>query len=186
MSNFNKITILFLLVAVSLGYSLYHKKNLESYFEESINPVLEQIPTTLALTDFKDAQKIDLIEEAKNSKGLVVHFWGTWCAPCEYELPEFLSFSKKLGEKGVKVVLLAVNDDDIKIKKFMKRFGKLPDSIILVHDKLGASMKDFGVVKVPETFIFSPDSKSITKFSGPQDWKQKSYFDRVTRYLGIK
>jgi thiol-disulfide isomerase/thioredoxin len=185
MSIANKFTFLFLIIAVSVGYSLYHKKNLDTYFDASVTPILKEIPKNVELTYFKDGKKLDLMEELKTSNGMLVHFWGTWCAPCEYELPEFLKFSEKLSEKNIKVILLAVNDKDVKIKKFMKRFGKLSDNIIIVHDKLGLSMKEYGVVKVPETFLFDKFGRNVNKFVGPQDWGLPSYIQRIVSYLGL-
>lgn len=185
MSIANKLTIICLIIAASLGYSLYHKKSLDGYFKESQAPILSRIPAELQLKDFNSKADLNLTEVAKNSNGLLVHFWGTWCAPCEYELPEFLEYSKKLAAKNIKVVLLAVNDDDIKIKKYMKRFKDLPENIILIHDKNGLSMKKFGVVKVPETFVFDKAGKNVVKFVGPQDWKMNSYYTRVVNYLSL-
>lgn len=179
----SKIAILFSLLTISLGYSLYEKKKIEGYFELAQAPVLKVLPENLILKNFNTDEVIDLKKVAESGSGLMVHFWGTWCAPCEFEFPEFIEYAKKLKTYDVKVVLLAVNDDDLKIKKFIKRFGDLEDNIILVHDREGLSMKSFGVVKVPETFLFNKAGKNLTKFVGPQDWKLDSYLTRVMNLL---
>ncbi|EQC46927.1 redoxin domain-containing protein [Bacteriovorax sp. Seq25_V] len=181
----SKFTIIFLILAVAIGFSIYEKKKMDSYFDESAAPVLKELPAIQGLTEFNSDKPITFDEILSGSNGMLVHFWGTWCAPCEFELPEFLEFSKKLGEMNVKVVLLAVNDDDIKIKKFMKRFGTLSSNIVLIHDKTNQAMTKFGVVKVPETFLFNTKKLNMTKFVGPQDWKLQSYISRVMNYLAI-
>jgi len=185
MSTSNKFSILFLVIAMSVGFSLYHKRKLDTYFDASITPILKEIPKSVSLTNFKTGKELDLSKELKESNGMLVHFWGTWCAPCEYELPEFLKFSEEVGKKNIKVILLAVNDKDKKIRKFMKRFGKLSDNIIIVHDKNGASMKEYGVVKVPETFLFDKFGRNVNKFVGPQDWAKPAYIKRIVSYLGL-
>lgn len=185
MSTSNKFSLIFILIAITVGYSLFHKKKLDTYFDASLTPILKELPKNVSLTYFKDGKKLDLAEELKTSNGLLVHFWGTWCAPCEYELPEFLKFSEELGKKNIKVILLAVNDKDVKIKKFLKRFGKLSDNIIVSHDPNGHSMKEYGVVKVPETFLFNKDGKNVNKFVGPQDWGLPAYIKRIVNYLGL-
>ncbi len=185
MSTINKFTIIFLLISASVGYSLYHKRKLDTYFDASITPILKELPESANLTYFSTGKPLDLKELTKSSNGLLVHFWGTWCAPCEYELPEFLKFSSELEKHDIKVILLAVNDKDTKIKKFMKRFGKLSKNIILVHDKAGLSMKEYGVVKVPETFLFNKSGRNVNKFVGPQDWGLPSYIKRIVSYLGL-
>ena len=185
MNIYNKISVIFFLVAISVGYSMYEKKKLDDYFSKAEAPILESLPSSEFLKDFRTGEVFDFPVEAKASKGILVHFWGTWCAPCEYELPHFLKFSEKLGKKDVRVVLLAVNDDNVKIKKFLKRFGNLPSNISIVHDKKGKTMPMFGVVKVPETFVFSPDGDTLTKLVGPQDWDKGYYLSRVFSMLGL-
>jgi hypothetical protein len=86
-------------------------------------------------------------------------------------------------EQGVRVVLLAVQDSDKKINKFLKRFGDLPANVVVAHDEKGDSMLTFGTVKVPETYLFAKNGKNLNKYIGPQDWKHKSYKDRMNFYL---
>lgn len=181
----SKFTIIFLTLALAIGFSIYEKKKMDSYFDESAAPVLKELPVLEGLTEFTSGKSITLDEILESSSGMLVHFWGTWCAPCEFELPDFLEFSKKMEEINVKVVLLAVNDDDIKIKKFMKRFGTLSSNIVLINDKTNKAMTKFGVVKVPETFLFNTKKMNKTKFVGPQDWKLQSYTSRIINYLAL-
>lgn len=43
---------------------------------------------------------------------VVLHFWGSWCAPCLRELPELARFASDLtDEKGIRFVLLQVRED---------------------------------------------------------------------------
>lgn len=185
MSFYNKISIILLIAAITIGYSMYEKKKLDDYFETSAEPILKKIPEVKGLKKFVSQSEFDFVKEVNSSNGMIVHFWGTWCAPCEYELPHFLKFSKKFEELNVKVILLAVKDDDIKIKKFMKRFGNLPKNVEIVHDLYGVTMPKFGVVKVPETFVFSNIGKSLIKFAGPQDWEREYYFKRTINNLQL-
>ncbi len=98
MNIYNKISVIFFLVAISVGYSMYEKKKLDDYFSKAEAPILESLPSSEFLKDFRTGEVFDFPVEAKASKGILVHFWGTWCAPCEYELPHFLKFSEKLGK----------------------------------------------------------------------------------------
>lgn len=185
MTTLSKISILALILATALLYSVYEKRQMDRYFDIAEAPVLKSLPVNQSYEVFESKSPIDFEQILKSSNGLLVHFWGTWCAPCEYELPEFLEFSKSLEPYNVKVVLLAVNDEELKIKKFMKRFKDLPSNVILVHDHKNISMSSFGVVKVPETFLFNKDLKNLTKFVGPQNWKLQSYVDRVINLLSL-
>ena len=164
---------------------MYEKNKLDVYFSKAEAPILESVPQSNFLQNFETKEVFNFPDEAKSANGIIVHFWGTWCAPCEYELPHFLKFSKKLEDNKVKVVLLAVNDNNVKIKKFLKRFGSLPKNVTIVHDERGETMPMFGVVKVPETFIFSSSGKTLSKLVGPQDWDKGYYLSRVINMLGL-
>ena len=69
----------------------------------------------------------------------MVHFWATWCAPCEAELPEFIDLAKKFEK--ITFFLIAVNDEEKKIHKFFKRFGELPPNVRLAHDEEGEGQR---------------------------------------------
>lgn len=178
-----KIGIIALVIASTLAYSVIRKRQIDSITSSENDLILKELPvfSLPALNSDAPITHENLFENKK--KAMLIHFWGTWCAPCEAELPEFIEFVRALEKKGVGAILLAVQDDDKKIKKFMKRFGKLPENIRLAHDKNGSSMITFGTVKVPETYLFSKSGKNLNKYIGPQDWAHASALDRVEFYL---
>lgn len=179
-----KISILALIFAITLGYALVSKKEIDRITNQEDHLILKKIPGF----QLKEFNKDNIVNPETlfrgNGKLAFVHFWGTWCGPCEAELPDFIEFMKSQEGKGINAVLLAVNDEDKKIAKFMKRFGKLPDNIILAHDKSGKLLSEFGTVKVPETYLFRKDGKSLNKYIGAQDWNHRSFTQRMDFYLG--
>ncbi|ATH09282.1 hypothetical protein BIY24_15420 [Halobacteriovorax marinus] len=182
MSISSKVLIITLVLGATLAYSLFEKKQ----FTEMLNvaedePVLKQLPE-FKLTNFYTKEELTK-ESFSSTNGFFVHFWGTWCAPCEAEFPEFLKFAEKFENDNVQFLLLSVNDDDLKIKKFLKRFGDLPKNVIISHDKSGKSMNLFGTVKVPETYLFDKNFKNIKKFVGPQSWEMEAFAPRVKRLI---
>ena len=49
-----------------------------------------------------------------------VHFWATWCAPCEKELPDLLKFA--LNEnKTITFLFISVNDEAIRYRKVYQK-----------------------------------------------------------------
>ncbi|MER3396894.1 MAG: TlpA family protein disulfide reductase [Acidimicrobiia bacterium] len=61
------------------------------------------------------------LSEAKG-KVVLINFWGTWCAPCEKEMP-LLQRASKAFEGELIVVGLAVNDSKDAVLKFRSRLG---------------------------------------------------------------
>lgn len=149
---------------------------------EVIEPVLKELPE-LNVLKIEDSSNINAKNLLNNSRGLFVHIWGTWCAPCEKEMPEFLNYAKKLENSNVKFLLIAVNDEEVKIKKFLKRFPAIPSNVIFAIDQQNKVMDQLGTLKVPETFLFNQSGKHINKFVGPQDWMAESYITRLNFWL---
>jgi len=178
----SKTLIITLVLGLTLAYSLFEKKKFEGMMSAGdTSPILKMMPD-FHLTSFKD--KVSLSKEYfKSSDASFVHFWGTWCAPCEAEFPEFLKFAEKFEKDNIKFLLLAIKDNDKKIKKFLKRFGKLPSNVVVAHDKSGASMPQFGTVRVPETYLFDSNFVNIKKFEGPQPWGIESFYPRIKRLI---
>lgn len=178
-----KLSILIIIVALTLGYAIYEKRKIDSIITDENHLVLEKLPS-FSIKEFASEKSLTNESIFKNNSKLVyIHFWGTWCGPCEVEFPDFVKFTEKLNEKNVSVLLLAVKDEDKKIKKFLARFKNLPENVILAHDEDGSFLDLFGTVKVPETFIFAKNGKHLNKYVGPQDWNNKIYTDQIDLFL---
>ncbi|MDD5297355.1 MAG: TlpA disulfide reductase family protein [Rhodocyclaceae bacterium] len=55
-------------------------------------------------------------------KVVVLHFWGTWCAPCRHELPELEKLQKLLGAgKDIQLVLVPVREDIADSRRWLER-----------------------------------------------------------------
>ncbi len=163
-------------------YAQYEKRKYYSYDESMSNEfTLKKLPSFTS-AEVASSKSINSYDFLKGSNGLFVHIWGTWCGPCEKEMPDFLKYAEFAKRKGVKFLLVAVNDDTIKVKKFLARY-KLPDNVLVVIDSENKVMDLFGTLKVPETFLFDSSGKHINKFMGPQEWGQESYQTRLDFWI---
>lgn len=178
--SWKKISFIVLLLAATWGYALYQK----SIFwpENGDVLILQNLPLfSLQTLSGEKVQSTDLL--SKSTKGLVVHFWGTWCGPCEAEFPALLDLAKRFESSGLHFLLIAVNDEKMKVNKFLKRFD-LPKNTTIAIDNDRVSMSLMGTVKVPETYLFSATGIHLKKYVGPQDWEHSSYFDQISRLIG--
>ncbi len=187
MSSKNKIIIVLSLLMVVVSYTLYTKYTINKYFSknqtEISKPLLQQMPD-ISIYDLKGT-KVSTATFNKGPKGYYVHIWGTWCGPCETEFGVLLDFAKKLESAGVNFYLIAVNDEVMKIEKFLKRYKAIPKNVILLIDQDNVAMDALGVFKVPETFLHDQNGKVLNKYPGPQEWMQDIYTVQAKQYLNI-
>ena len=135
--------------------------------------VLKQLPDTSFKTLDGEDQSLRQIAKDSKEKSLFIHFWGTWCAPCEAEFPELLKFIRKTNKEKNKFLLVAINDKVPEVKKFLERFSGvlLNLNVKVLIDNDGKYFEKFGTAKVPETYVFETKSfNAIEKFTGPQNW----------------
>lgn len=163
-------------------YAQYERKKYFSSNENLSNELLlKQLPNFTGI-EISTEKVINSLEFLKGNNGIFVHIWGTWCAPCEKEMPEFLKYAESVSAKGIKFLLVAVSDEEMKVRKFMGKL-KIPSNVTIVLDKENSIMDLFGTLKVPETFLFNSNGKHVNKFIGPQDWLQESYQTRLEFWL---
>lgn len=172
-------------MASTLLYSIFSKKLITDISKESKSFILNTMPNLYAeYVDNNLTLNTTTILGGKREV-YVIHFWGSWCGPCEAEFPELIEFAKKLKDSNVDFILIAVNDEIVSIKKFLKRFGELPSNIQIAIDNSGQSMKNFGTIKVPETYFFDKRGSSISKYIGPQDWSNPYFLSQITKFTNI-
>lgn len=178
-----KLFIISVLVGSTFLYSYYEKRRLTTTYQNEDPLILKALPTFKVYElNSNTILTNENIGKRGSYKGYFLHFWGTWCAPCEAELPDFIDLAKHF-EKEALFVLIAVNDKEKDVKKFIKRFGSLPENVLVTLDRDGNLLSDFGITKVPETYLFDMLLKPLHKYVGPQEWKEKYLKAQIANYL---
>lgn len=182
----NKLIIISALVLFTFGYAVYHALRLDGklaskqdYF--SSNSVLKILPNVV-IPSFFSKDTFDLEAIADNGNLIVVHFWATWCGPCEQEFPEIVELTERLKNKeNIKFLFVTVNDKEKDVKKFLSKYklDNISNYEILRDDKF-IHQKNFGTYKLPETYIFGSDKKLIRKFSGAQKWTDQGFVNMLS------
>ncbi len=55
-------------------------------------------------------------------KVIMLNFWASWCAPCQYEIPDFVEYQHRYGDKGLQVIGLGL-DEERKLRNVARTLG---------------------------------------------------------------
>jgi len=97
-------------------------------------------------------------EKIRDGKAAILFFWATWCPHCLAQLPQLNREADVWAEKGIKVILIDLEEDVRTVKSYMTKTGiALP----LLLDTEGEVGKQFAVMGVPSYFFI--DQNGIIK-----------------------
>lgn len=129
--------------------------------EPTSSPLVGQPVPALAGTTL-DGERFDIDDH--RGKFVLVNFFASWCLECKIEHPELVKFVEEhRARDDVTVVSVTFDDTPELIRDFFSQNGG--DWPVIVGDTGGAIL-DFGVAKVPESFLISPSRQVVAKFIG--------------------
>lgn len=106
----------------------------------------------------------DEFDLGASDRWTVVNFFATWCVPCIQEHPELRAFDEEHQALGdAQVVSVVYDDKPAQVTRFFEDNGG--DWSVLDADE-GRTALDWGVAKVPESYIVSPTGIIVERLVG--------------------
>jgi peroxiredoxin len=103
--------------------------------------------------------------ESMKGKVVLVDFWATWCKPCIASMPDMQKLHAKLGETGVSVVGIAIDEEGAtKVAPFLNR-SKTKFTYPMLLDPAGDTWKAWGVKMIPFVALVK-DGQIVRQWSG--------------------
>ncbi|NOZ74964.1 MAG: TlpA family protein disulfide reductase [FCB group bacterium] len=124
-------------------------------------------------------------------KVVLLNFWGTWCAPCRREIPDFIRLYDRYKDKGLEIVGITLSSGKpADIAAFMKSKGMNYTVLTDIDgDETQMVTQRYGEVTgepingIPTTFIIDRDGYIVKRYLGPQT---EAILTRdLTPYLGL-
>jgi cytochrome c biogenesis protein CcmG/thiol:disulfide interchange protein DsbE len=100
---------------------------------------------------------------AYRGQWLLVNFFAHWCVPCQTEQPELIAFSERHRDGTASVASISFQDSEEDARKFFADNGG--DWAVVIDDKKEFAV-EYGVVKIPESYLVNPEGVIVTKFVG--------------------
>lgn len=94
---------------------------------------------------------------------VVVNFFATWCTACRLEDPQIQQFLDSHKGDPVSVVSVAFSDDADSIRAY---WAKESNSWPVISRDTGLVALDYGVTKVPESYVVAPSGLVVAGFFG--------------------
>ena len=90
----------------------------------------------------------------------VLNFWGSWCAPCRVETPEFQELYTEVADSGVSFLGLNVKEQDQQFADaFVETKGITFPSLYDPKGKVALAFRDYPANAVPSTIVLDRDGK---------------------------
>jgi cytochrome c-type biogenesis protein len=124
---------------------------------------------------FKNLQGQDIALSSYKGKVVLLNFWGTWCEPCQHEIPLLIDMQNKYSSKGFTLLGAATNDENPTVDKFIHttQFNvggqELMMNYPIVMGSDDISTKFGGLLGMPTSFLITRDGKIYKRYIGGLD-----------------
>jgi cytochrome c biogenesis protein CcmG/thiol:disulfide interchange protein DsbE len=124
------------------------------------SPLLAKQAAPFTVTLF-DGSKLSL--DDLRGKAVFLNFWASWCPPCRAEARDLEAAWRKVKDRNVVFLGVALQDTDQASREFLREFEvTYPNG----RDESGKIGVDYGTWGIPESFFIDPDGRITYKHVG--------------------
>lgn len=148
-------TIILLLLLAAIVYTLYANFTKDKLLIKVGSTAPDFVLETL---DGKEVQLSDM-----RGKGVFLNFWGTWCKPCEKEMPYMENEYQNFKDKGVEILAVNIAESDLSVTQFVNRH-RLTFPILM--DRKSEITELYNIGPIPTTFLIDKNGEIVKVITG--------------------
>jgi cytochrome c-type biogenesis protein len=143
------------------------------------NPTAEANLKSEPDVTFKDLQGNSVALSSFKGKVVLLNFWGTWCEPCQHEIPLLIDLQDKYASKGFTLIGAATNDENEAVNKFVhtSKFNVGGQEVLMnypiVMNDDDIVTKFGGILGMPTTYLITRDGKIFKRYIGGLDQNEE-------------
>jgi len=96
----------------------------------------------------------------------VLNFWGSWCAPCRVESPEFQEVYTEVADDGVQFLGLNVKDQEQFAQAFVASKAITFPSLFDPKGEVALAFRDYPANAIPSTIVLDRESRVAAVYTG--------------------
>lgn len=157
-------------IVILLGYVFY-----TNFISDEKTLIREgDIAPNFVLTNL-EGETVEL--EDYRGQGVFLNFWGTYCPPCEREMPYMDSQYQEFKDRGVEILAVNVGESDLVTERFVKRHNL---SFPILKDPNKSVVDYYGVGPLPATFLIDEHGEVVRVIEGGMTEEHiKEYMEEI-------
>lgn len=144
-----------LIMLTAIGYTLYL-----NFFKEKDPVSVGSIAPNFSLETF-EGERVQLKDY--RGKGVFLNYWGTWCKPCEKEMPYMEKGYKYFKEKGLEILAINIGESNLAVDSFKSKYHL---SFPILMDRESVVTGLYGIGPIPTTFLIDKNGKVLKVITG--------------------
>jgi len=134
-------------IFVGISVALYN-----AFIKDTAAVQANELAPDFILKTLEDNQEFQLSKQ--QGKGIVLNFWGTWCAPCREEMPALEKMSQEFKDKGVEVIGVNIGESDVTVESFRDTYHI---TFPILMDRKREITQLYEIGPIPTTYFIDPD-----------------------------
>lgn len=152
-------TIVLVILLVAVVYALVSNLNKDKTNVDAGNEAPD-----FKLQQINENNELETIQLSDlEGKGVMLNFWGTWCKPCEAEMPFMQKLYPEYKDKGIEIVAVSLDATEFVVDRFIDKYDL---TFPIPHDTTNEVRNTYKVGPIPSTFFINPEGEIVEVVEG--------------------